>query len=67
MQKDNTSKAKPTFQFEQTSEKRDPQKGKAKPRFGDVCPKCGKGRLDYDGLVNLSCSSCGYALGGCFT
>ena len=34
---------------------------------GDLCPGCGRGRLDYDGLLNLSCSRCGYTLGGCFT
>jgi uncharacterized protein (DUF983 family) len=34
---------------------------------GDTCPKCGKGKLDYDGMLNLSCLECGYSLGGCFT
>ena len=36
-------------------------------RPGVVCPSCGADRLDYDGLLNLSCPSCGYTLGGCFT
>lgn len=36
-------------------------------RAGDLCPRCGKARLDYDGLLNLACPECGYALGGCFT
>ena len=36
-------------------------------RPGDLCPKCGEGRLDYNGLLNLACPKCGYALGGCFT
>ena len=36
-------------------------------RAGDLCPKCREGRLDYDGLLNLACPKCGYALGGCFT
>lgn len=36
-------------------------------RRGDLCPQCGKGRLDYDGLLNLSCTQCGFALVGCFT
>jgi uncharacterized protein (DUF983 family) len=31
---------------------------------GDLCPKCGQGRLDYDGLLNLACPQCGYSLGG---
>jgi uncharacterized protein (DUF983 family) len=36
-------------------------------RTGDRCPRCNHGRLDYDGLLNLSCAKCGYALQGCFT
>ena len=34
---------------------------------GDTCPRCRKGILDYDGLLNLTCPQCGYSLGGCFT
>jgi uncharacterized protein (DUF983 family) len=34
---------------------------------GDICPRCRLGVLDYDGLLNLACSQCGYSLGGCFT
>jgi hypothetical protein len=34
---------------------------------GDTCPRCRKGVLDYDGLLNLACPLCGYSLGGCFT
>lgn len=37
------------------------------PRSGDPCPKCGQAVLEYDGLLNLSCPNCGYAVGGCFT
>lgn len=37
------------------------------PRAGEVCPQCKTGRLDYDGLLNLVCPGCGYALGGSFT
>lgn len=36
-------------------------------RRGDICPLCGQSKLDYDGLLNLACSVCGYAVGGCFT
>jgi uncharacterized protein (DUF983 family) len=36
-------------------------------RPGDLCPKCREGHLDYNGLLNLACPKCGYALGGCFT
>jgi hypothetical protein len=36
-------------------------------RRGDLCPQCRQEHLDYDGLLNLSCAHCGYALGGCFT
>lgn len=39
-----------------------------RPRSGDLCWECGIGRLDYDGLLNLSCPRCGAtASGGCFT
>ena len=34
---------------------------------GSPCPKCGEGNLEYNGLLNLACINCGYALGGCFT
>jgi hypothetical protein len=36
-------------------------------RAGDLCPKCHQDRLDYDGLLNLACLACGYAVGGSFT
>ena len=36
-------------------------------RSGDLCPTCRVERLDYDGLLNLACPKCGYALSGCFT
>jgi hypothetical protein len=39
----------------------------AELRAGDTCPHCRKGKLDYDGLLNLACPQCGYSLGGCFT
>lgn len=37
-------------------------------RSGDLCPQCRVERLDYDGLLNLSCPRCGTvdgAWGGC--
>jgi hypothetical protein len=34
---------------------------------GDLCPTCRQERLDYDGLLNLSCPRCGVISGGCFT
>jgi hypothetical protein len=34
------------------------------PRSGDICPSCREARLDYNGLLNLGCSKCGYALRG---
>lgn len=37
-------------------------------RSGDVCPACGQGRMDYDGLLTLRCERCGYTQGGgCYT
>jgi uncharacterized protein (DUF983 family) len=36
-------------------------------RAGDLCPRCRSARLDYDGLLNLACPQCGFAIGGCFT
>jgi uncharacterized Zn finger protein (UPF0148 family) len=36
-------------------------------RSGDVCPRCGTAKLDYDGLLNLACPACGFAVGGCFS
>ncbi len=34
---------------------------------GDLCPQCGKARLEYDGTLTLRCPNCGYSAGGCFT
>jgi hypothetical protein len=43
-------------------------KNHQRPHSGDLCPVCGIGHLDYDGLLNLSCPKCGVtASGGCFT
>ena len=36
-------------------------------RFGGKCIKCDSGLFDYDGMLNLVCSNCGYTSGGCFT
>lgn len=36
-------------------------------RAGDICPICQVELLDYDGLLNLSCTKCGPAAVGCFT
>jgi hypothetical protein len=27
----------------------------------DLCPKCGKGVITYDGLLNLTCPLCGFS------
>lgn len=39
------------------------------PQAGEQCPRCGSGRLDYNGLLELVCESCGYRApdGGAFT
>lgn len=34
---------------------------------GSICPKCGQGKLDYDGMLNLACPLCGFVDSGCFT
>lgn len=34
---------------------------------GKVCPRCGKGVLDYDGLLVLRCEYCGFTESGGFT
>lgn len=31
-------------------------------RRGDPCPKCRKGKLDYDSLLELACAQCGFVL-----
>lgn len=34
---------------------------------GQLCPNCGQGVLDYDGLLVLVCPQCGYSQAGCST
>jgi hypothetical protein len=36
-------------------------------KVGNICPDCHLGILDYDGMLNLVCPTCGYTAGGCFT
>ncbi|MEW5872957.1 MAG: hypothetical protein AB1894_27100 [Chloroflexota bacterium] len=37
-------------------------------RAGDLCPSCQVERLDYDGLLNLTCPRCGGNFSsGCYT
>lgn len=36
-------------------------------RFGGKCWKCEEGFFEYNGMLNLVCSNCGYTSGGCFT
>ncbi len=30
------------------------------PKYGGKCTKCGRGKLDYNGLLQLMCPVCGY-------
>jgi hypothetical protein len=48
------------IRFESSAEQRE-------LRAGDLCPVCQQERLEYDGLLNLSCPHCGAAASGCFT
>ena len=34
--------------------------GVAPLRRGSECPQCGKGNLDYNGLLQLECPACGF-------
>lgn len=42
-----------------------PQTNTADPLLpGRSCPECGKGKLDYNGLLELECPLCGFRSGG---
>ncbi len=32
-------------------------------RKGEICPQCGSGLLDYNGLLQLQCPACGFVNG----
>ena len=36
---------------------------RAPVRRGEACPRCGVGRLDYNGLLDMECPFCGYSEG----
>jgi len=46
-----------------------PERRKTTPlRSGALCPQCGQGQLDYNGLLQLECPLCGFVNaegGGC--
>ncbi|HBX69360.1 MAG TPA: hypothetical protein DEH25_08235 [Chloroflexi bacterium] len=44
-----------------------PSQGSTNPKVGALCPICQSAKMDYDGMLNLSCLQCGYSLAGCFT
>ena len=33
-------------------------------RKGDLCPQCGEGKVDYNGMLDLECPKCGFISGG---
>jgi len=33
-------------------------------RPGDPCPRCEIGKMDYNGLLELECTHCGYVISG---
>jgi len=44
------------------------EKARVPLQAGTTCPACGKGKLNYNGLLALECPECGYASsegGGC--
>jgi len=48
---------------------KDQQNSKLKCDFtvGKLCPRCKKGQLEYNGLLNLVCPICGNELSANFT
>jgi len=32
-------------------------------RKGAICPQCGEGKLDYNGMLQLECPACGFVNG----
>ncbi|MFZ5821124.1 MAG: hypothetical protein ACOYYJ_14615 [Chloroflexota bacterium] len=34
-------------------------------RAGSTCPQCGKGKLEYNGVLALECPACGFTGGEC--
>jgi uncharacterized protein (DUF983 family) len=59
MERTHTSPGAPlAFRFDEPTTPRQPV------HRGSVCPKCGEGLLDYNGLLDLECPNCGYVESG---
>jgi uncharacterized protein (DUF983 family) len=35
--------------------------GQVRIRRGSLCPNCGEGKMDFNGLLDLECSHCGFS------
>lgn len=41
--------------------------GEETPEAGELCPRCQRGTLEYDGTLNLVCTECSYVSAGVCT
>jgi hypothetical protein len=74
LKSESTPVPRSAFEMSLSLEHQDPEfqvdssiQGKTAPQAGDLCPNCQSAKLDYDGMLNLTCPQCGYTLAGCFT
>ncbi len=65
MAEENKSHTLSAFEVSLLETEEQPAAEPAEPlKWGSICPHCGQGKLDYNGVLHLECPVCGYEVTG---